>query len=116
MEEIHDRTDGYISVFVPHVERLYPQHKVIMLVSHAAPIIALIRSLHGDRKLPVRVGCLSLTELVRKEGEDLEVIGGWEVKKLAGGAHLDGGALKVWGFEDMSERARRKVIPATKSP
>ena len=83
MEEIHDRTDGYISIFVPHVERLYPQHKVIMLVSHAALIIALIRSLHGDRsKLSVRVGCFSMTELVRKEGEDLEVIGGWEVKKL----------------------------------
>ena len=114
MEEIHDRTDGYLSVFIPHVERLYPQHKVIMLVSHAAPIIALIRSLHGDRKLPVRVGCFSLTVLVRKEGEDCKVIGGWEVKKLADGAHLESGALRDWGFEDMVGVVRRKVITAMK--
>ena len=110
MEEIHDRTDGYISVFIPHVERLYPQHKVIMLVSHAATIIALIRSLHGDRKLPVRVGCCSLTELVRKEEK---AIGGWEVKKLADGAHLEGGAPRDWGLEDI-EIAHGKVTVATK--
>jgi len=116
VEEIHDRTDGCISVFIPHVERLYPQHKVIMLVSHAAPIIALIRSLHGDRKLPVRVGCFSLTELMRKEGGDLKVIGGWEVKKLADGSHLEGGALRDWGFEDMTDVARGQVIIAKKLP
>jgi len=114
VEGIHDRTDGYLSVFIPHVERVYPQHKVIMLVSHAATIIALIRSLHGDRKLPIRVGCCSLTELVRKEG-DWKVIGGWEVKKLADGAHLEGGASRDWGLEDI-EIADGKVPIATKLP
>lgn len=101
MEQIHDRADGYLSVFIPHVERLYPQHKVIMLVSHAATIIALVRGLHGDRKMPVRVGCCSLTEFVRKEGEGWKVVGGWEAKKLADGTHLEGGASRAWGFEDI---------------
>ena len=110
---MHDRTDGYLSVFIPHVERLYPQHKVIMLVSHAATIIALIRSLHGDRELPIRVGCCSLTEVVRKEGGDWKVIGGWEVKKLADGAHLEGGAPRDWGIEDI-EVAHGKVMILTK--
>jgi len=115
VEEIHDRTDGYLSVFIPHVERLYPQHKVIMLVSHAATVIALARSLCGDGKLPIRVGCCSLTELVRKEGEDLKVIGGWEAKKLADGAHLEGGAPRDWGLEDI-EISHGKVTVVMRVP
>ncbi|KAF9651943.1 phosphoglycerate mutase-like protein [Thelephora ganbajun] len=109
VEEIHDRADGYLSVFIPHVERVYPQHKVIMLVSHAGPIIAFARSLVGDRNLPIRVGCCSLTEFVRKQGEDWKVIGGWEAKKLADGAHLKNGASREWGFEDI-EIANGKVV------
>jgi len=109
VDEIHDRTDGYLSVFIPHLERVYPQHKVVMLVSHAATIIALTRSLLGDRKLPVRVGCCSLGEFVRKEGQDWNVIGGWEAKRLADGAHLQEGTLREWGFEDI-EIANGRVI------
>ena len=101
MGEIHNRTDGYLSIFIPRVERLHPQHKVIMLVSHAATIIALTRSLHGDQKLPIRVGCCSLTEVVRKEEEDRKVISGWEVKRLADGTHLQNGTSRDWGFEDI---------------
>ena len=115
VEAIHDRADGYLSVFIPHVEKLYPQHKVIMLVSHAATTITLVRSLLGDRNLPLRVGCCSLTEFVRKEEDDWKVIGGWEVKKLADGAHLRDGASREWGFEDI-EIANGKVIFEMRSP
>lgn len=81
-----------------------------MLVSHAATIIALVRSLLDDRNLPLRVGCCSISEFVRKEREkeDWKVIGGWEVKRLADGAHLQDGALRDWGFEDI-EIANGKV-------
>ncbi|KAF9787081.1 histidine phosphatase superfamily [Thelephora terrestris] len=109
IEQIHDRVDGYLSVFLPHLERVYPKHRVIMLVSHAATIIALVRGLVGDRGLPVRVGCCTLSELVRKEGGDRGVIGGWEVKRFVDGAHLKDGALRDWGFEDI-EIAHGKVI------
>ena len=111
VEEVHDRIDGYISVFIPHLERVYPQHKVIMLVSHAGTIIALARTLSGNRDLPVRVGCCSLTEFVRKEGEDLKAIGGWEMKKSGDGKHLKDGAQRDWGFEDI-EIANGKVMTA----
>ena len=97
------------------MERVYPQHKVIMLVSHAGTIIALARSLYGDRGLSIRVGCCSLTEFARKEGEGRKVIGGWEAKKLADGAHLKEGAPREWGFEDV-ELAHGKVAVAMKSP
>lgn len=80
-----------------------------MMVSHAATTIALVRGLLGDRSLPVRVGCCSLTEFVKKEGADWGVIGGWEAKRLVDGAHLKGGALRDWGFEDI-EIANGKVM------
>lgn len=112
---MHDRADGYISVFVPHLERLYPQHKVIMLVSHAATIIALVKSLLGDRNMPLRVGCCSLSEFVRKEGEDWKVIGGWEAKKVADGTHLKDGASRDWGLEDI-QVANGKVKISMKLP
>ena len=115
VEEMHDRADGYISVFVPHLERLYPQHKVIMLVSHAATIIALVKSLLGDRNMPLRVGCCSLSEFVRKEGEDWKVIGGWEAKKVADGTHLKDGASRDWGLEDI-QVANGKVKISMKLP
>jgi len=79
-----------------------------VLVSHAATIIALVRSLLGERNLPVRVGCCSISEFVKKEREDWRVIGGWEVKRLADGAHLQDGASRDWGFEDI-EIANGKV-------
>jgi len=101
VEEIYDRTDGYLNVFIPHVERVYPQHKVIMLVSHAGPIIALMKSLLGNRDVSFRVGCCSLSEFERKEEEDWKVVGGWGAKKLADGAHLKDGASREWGFEDI---------------
>jgi transcription factor C subunit 7 len=63
----------------------------------------------GDRGLPVRVGCCTLSELVRKEGGDRGVIGGWEVKRFVDGAHLKDGALRDWGFEDI-EIAHGKVM------
>jgi len=107
--EILDRADGYLSVFIPHLERVYPQHKVIMLVTHAATTIALTKSLLGDRNLPVRVGCCSLGEFVKKKGEDWNVIGGWEAKRVADGAHLQDGASREWGFEDI-EVADGKVV------
>ena len=101
MDGFHDRIYEYLSAFIPRVEKLNPQHKVIMLVSHAAPVVALARGLRGDRELPLRVGCCSLTEFVRKEGEDWKVIGGWKARKLASWAHLKDGASREWGFADL---------------
>ena len=85
-----------------------------MLVSHAATVIALLRGLLGNRSLPARVGCCTLSEFTRKEGDDWKAVGGWELKKFADGAHLKDGALRDWGFEDV-EIADGKVITAVES-
>jgi transcription factor C subunit 7 len=57
-----------------------------------------------------------LTEAVRKkEVSDGKVIGGWEISRLADGSHLEKGASRDWGFEDI-EIANGKVrVPASNS-
>ena len=83
-----------------HIENNHPGHRRILLVSHAATCIALIRELVGDRDLPLRVGCCSLTEVKRKPAAD-GILGAWEPVKLANGDHLAEGASRDWGFEDI---------------
>jgi hypothetical protein len=67
------------------LERRLPaeKHARILLISHAAPITGAVRHLLGDRELPFRPGCCSLTEIVPEKD------GGWEAKTLGGGAHLN---------------------------
>ncbi|KAF7306968.1 hypothetical protein MIND_00489600 [Mycena indigotica] len=105
--EVHTRAITFLDAFIPAVERAYPEHKRVLLVSHAATVIVLARALLADRKLPLRVGCCSLTEVVRKP--DGKVLGGWEAKRLADGAHLAQGTSRDWGFEDI-EVANGKVV------
>ena len=70
------------------------------MVSHAAPIIGLVRELVGDRQLPLRPGCCSLSKLKGREGID-DVLGAWEAELLADGSHMAGGSTRDWGFEDI---------------
>jgi transcription factor C subunit 7 len=98
---VHDRTEGFLNVSIPTIERRWPEHKRILFVTHAAIVITLARAFAGDRTLHLRAGCCSLTEAVRKKDGTNEVVGGWELLKLADGAHLEEGASRDWGFEDI---------------
>ncbi|KAF7347792.1 PGAM-domain-containing protein [Mycena venus] len=101
--EVHARTAGFLDAFVPEVERACPggrAHTRILLVSHAATTIALARALVGDPALPMRAGCCSLTEVVRKR-DVIPILGGWEPRLLGYGKHLKEGASREWGFEDI---------------
>jgi transcription factor C subunit 7 len=101
--EVHARAAGFLDVFVPEVERTMPgghAHTRILLVSHAATTIALARALVGEPALPLRVGCCSLTETVRKR-DVIPILGGWDARRLAYGKHLKDGASREWGFEDI---------------
>ncbi|KXN89984.1 Transcription factor tau 55 kDa subunit [Leucoagaricus sp. SymC.cos] len=111
VSEVHDRTDGFLSVFIPQVEKIFEgKHKRVLLVSHAAPAITLVRSLVVNRELPLRVGCCSLSELVPRTSLENgsvsstgvnTVVRFWEARKLANGDHLEKGASRDWGFEDI---------------
>lgn len=101
VDECHDRTAGFLEALIPEVERRFGEkHKRILLVSHAATIIALNHSLLGDRSIPMRIGCCTLTEMTRKEDAE-RVEGGWTAVKIGDGSHMEGGATREWGFEDV---------------
>ena len=85
---------------IPAVEeRFGGEHKRILLVTHAATVIALTRELVGDRDLPLRVGCCTLTNLERPQGVR-DAVGCWQPKKLADGGHLKDGVTRDWGFDN----------------
>ncbi|KAG6878406.1 hypothetical protein C0993_007588 [Termitomyces sp. T159_Od127] len=99
--QIHDRTDAFLDVFAAEIERRFPAtHERVLLVSHAATVIALVRGLLGDRALPVRVGCCSLSEFERIP-DARSMLGGWKALRVADGSHLKDGASRDWGFEDI---------------
>ncbi|KAF5377577.1 hypothetical protein D9615_005363 [Tricholomella constricta] len=109
VEEIHERIDGFLQAFAVQLERRFPgEHSRILFVSHAATVIALARSLMGDRDLRLRVGCCSLSEFERDQGNQ-DILGAWIAPRLADGAHLKEGASRDWGFEDI-EIAAGKVV------
>lgn len=102
MTAVHDRAAGVLETLVSEVRRRFPgEHERILLISHAATIIALTRELLGDRDLPLRVGCCSVTHMVKKP-EVKKILPGWEPVRLADGTHLKEGASRDWGFEDIT--------------
>ncbi|KAJ3552175.1 hypothetical protein NP233_g12942 [Leucocoprinus birnbaumii] len=128
VSEVHDRTDGFLEVFIPALERIFNgKHQRILLCSHAATVITLVRSLIGDRDLPLRVGCCSLSELDLVphqngsvlNGNENKAIGTWKAIKLADGSHLEQGASREWGFEHIEIEAGKVVedpgVPGTET-
>ena len=101
VDDCHDRCRGLLTALIPEIERRFgDKHKRILLVSHAATIIALSRELLGDRNLPIRVGCCTVSEFTPRPGGN-GAVGTWEAKRLGDGSFLKNGAERDWGFEDI---------------
>jgi len=101
VEACHDRVGGMLESLIPEIDRRFMgKHKRILLVSHAATIIAVIHELLGIRDLPLRVGCCSLSTMKRREGAE-KIVGGWKAVRVADGQHMKDGATRDWGFEDI---------------
>jgi len=112
--QVHERCRGFLRAFMPRAEQLVDgTHKKILLVSHAAVVIALARELMGDRSLSLRVACCSLTTLVRMPEHAQQTIGMWRSRGLAKGNFLKGGLERDWGFEDIElndHKVRAQVL------
>lgn len=104
---MHDRSGAFLEALVPEVERRFHAaaaaegkgaggHQRILLCSHAATVIALARELVGDRNMPLRIACCSLTHVRRKEGAE-KIVGGWEAKLLGGWRSFEGGVSEGLG-------------------
>lgn len=103
VEEVHDRVRGFLQVFASKLKQRVPpvRHKRVLFVTHGAMAVAVARELVGKLD-PIRVGCCSLTELkLRKGVAEADFLGGYEPVKLASDEHLEGEALRPWGFQDI---------------
>ncbi|KAG9314400.1 histidine phosphatase superfamily [Chiua virens] len=103
---IHARTAGVLRHLVHAVETRpdMRHHKRILLLSHAATIIAVCRHLAGQPGLPLRVGCCTVSEFERRRDGDGGGQAGyaWNAVTLASSVHLtDKTSLRDWGLEDV---------------
>ncbi|KAF8973966.1 histidine phosphatase superfamily [Flammula alnicola] len=112
VDELHARVDAFARVFKPALHQRLPpaRFRRILLITHAATTIALVRSFVGDREMYMKVGCCSLTELARREGAPHDrTVGAWRPVSLVSGEHLTGGTSREWGFEDIEVEKGRVV-------
>jgi transcription factor C subunit 7 len=98
-------------------------HKRIVLITHAATAITLIRGLLADRGLYPRIACCSLTTFARKlAGEDAtqRPMGEWMTQgEIGDTSFLSKGRERDWGFEDVEVEHGRVIddhgIPGTEN-
>ncbi|KAF8337407.1 uncharacterized protein EI90DRAFT_3287027 [Cantharellus anzutake] len=129
VREVHDRTADFLRAFFKRLDYSpsssgndqggtesdagFADHRRILFMGHAATVITLVRELVGNRDLPIRVGCCSLSTLVPRPTVDGTVmpspnksnetprLGEWEVVVKTDAHFLDGGVERDWGFEDI---------------
>lgn len=100
VEDVHNRAGGFLEALLHTLESKFPgKHKKILLVSHAATVIALTRELVGDRELPLRVGCCTIS-IFKRNPSVHGTAGVWNPALLVYDKHMEQGALRDWGFED----------------
>lgn len=82
---IHDRAATFFKILLEYMRDRHPDVKRILLVSHAATVIALGRAIVGDREMAIRAGTCSLSKYVRREE------GKWECEWNGWTGHLGKG-------------------------
>ena len=102
VEELHDRVGSFLELMHQRLEApTSKQHTKVLLVSHAATVIALAHELLDDRDREMRIGCCTLTTLRRKDNPD-SVKGSYTDEAVASAAHLKRqDDLRDWGFQDI---------------
>ncbi|KAJ3719895.1 histidine phosphatase superfamily [Lentinula raphanica] len=97
VDQITDRMSRFLSRFIPEAETMLSpdKHQRILLVTHAAPVIALIRNLLRETESTIKPGCCSISEFRRDPDSELE----WLPKRIGDCAHVSG-EIREWGFED----------------
>jgi len=113
IEELHNRIDTFGTAFFGSLNRLPPeQRKRLVMVTHAATAIALVRTFVGDRDINFKAGCCSISEVVRRGDGANSIVGAYRPIMLASGAHLKQGSNREWGFEHV-EVDKGRVSPSS---
>ena len=83
--------------------RLSNYPKVTLMVTHAAPFVALVRAFLGNNKASLFPGTCGLVKLVRVDGEEEKVATeeGWEIAFDGTDCpHLSSGSMWSWGYKN----------------
>jgi transcription factor C subunit 7 len=105
-EEVHARASTTLSAVFTQLDRTMPQDNIrVLMFTHAATAITLVRGLLKDPNRSMRIGCCTLSVFERQQGapEDVALLGSdiWNILSLGDGTHLKEGAQRDWGFEDV---------------
>lgn len=114
---IHDRALAFLRLLAAHLRAQHPEVRSVLLVSHAATVIALGRALLGDtaQTREVRAGTCSLSSYRRTGGVDGE-LGEWECTRNGDTSFLKGGEQRNWHFgmeEEMEEEGIAELVEET---
>lgn len=109
---IHDRAAAFLRLLIAHVDEVYPDVKSVLLVSHAATVIALGRALMKDRERDVRAGTCSLSCYTRRSGQERaeDGIGEWECRLNGDCSFLTGGEQRNWSFDQEIEMEEAGIL------
>ena len=116
---VHSRAKEFLRRFVTYIEHTHPNIKSVLLVSHAAFVIALGRALMYEPQRDVRAGTASLSHYIRlPHTYGVATYGNWRCESNGGTEHLKGGEQvrrlhfegsgaiidermqRHWGFDD----------------
>ena len=98
-EQIHKRCRDFLQFYTERLVNLQqttPKVSVV-LVSHAATVIALIRAFLNDETFSVKIGTCSITSFQLDTTNDSST---WKMKCCADTTHLSEGTQCAWGFKD----------------
>lgn len=110
VQELYKRGEDFLNAFIQRIQGGAPKHERILLVTHAATIVALSQALLGDESVgrALRVGCCTLSTFDRVQGTEEGVllgVGAWQARgTLASAAFLPNGVERDWGMADIEVR------------
>ena len=95
IEEIHDRLDKTMQEIISCCDA--ENVKSILIVTHAATLVAGVRAVLKDRSITVNCELCSLTKLVRQNGK-------WRLEFNGDCSFLDNGKERSWVFPSSLNR------------
>ncbi|KAL7418617.1 hypothetical protein Q5752_007075 [Cryptotrichosporon argae] len=112
MTELKDRCDTFVEAFVKRVEAEHPDVKTVLILAHAATVIALGRALVGDDEHDVQTPTASVSLYRRKRSvaQGASALGAWDHVINGQTSHLPAGAEVNWSFSEVIFQPNGEVV------
>ncbi|CED84913.1 Histidine phosphatase superfamily, clade-1 [Phaffia rhodozyma] len=109
LSDLLDRASKFLIAFLNRIEVEFPSVKSIVLVGHAASVIALGRALVGDPSLEIVAGCASFCRYKLKKGNK-GTVGDYDIAQNGEAGYLEKGVERNWTFADVVLNTDGEVI------